>query len=131
MTQRMADAIKDKYKQCKVFYCYPDPAGKAHSTKSQFSDHDILRRAGFQIKAKNKAPSVIDSVNAVNNAMRTIKIHPKCMGIIKDLEQVCNRDSTREIDKTNKELTHFSDAFRYAIDFEMPVRKPVTKTFIS
>ena len=131
MTQRMANAIKSKYKDCKVFYCYPDPAGKAQSTKSQFSDHDILRKAGFQLKVKNKAPSIIDSVNAVNNSMKVVGIHPRCKGLIKDLEQVCNKDSTREIDKSNKELTHFSDAFRYAMDFELPVRKPITKTFIS
>jgi|5_EtaG_2_1085323.scaffolds.fasta_scaffold02339_3 hypothetical protein len=131
MTQRMASAIKEKYKNKRDFFCYPDPAGQAHSTKSQFTDHDILRRAGFYLRFKRQAPSITDSVNAVNNAMKTTKINPKCVGIIKDLEQVCNKDNTRQIDKTNKNLTHFSDAFRYAIDYEMPVRRPVTTTIIS
>ena len=88
------------------------------------SDHDILRANGFLVKAKRKAPSVIDSVNAVNNIMKNCVVASRCKEFIKDLEKTVNKDGTREIDKTDKDRTHLTDGFRYAIDIEFPVRKP-------
>jgi len=130
MTTRMAKHIKSKYSNCRRFTVYPDPAGQARKTSSKFTDHDLLRKEGFVVKVKRQAPSVTDSVNSVNNAMKTIKISSNCKNFILDLEQVTNKEGTREIDKSNKNLTHFSDAFRYYVDFEHPCRKPKTKTFL-
>ena len=123
MTERMVKTIKAKYNN-KKYICYPDPAGKARGTSSRMSDHDILRANGFLVKAKRKAPSVIDSVNAVNNIMKNCVVASRCKEIIKDLEKTVNKDGTREIDKTDKDRTHLTDGFRYAIDIEFPVRKP-------
>ena len=67
----------------------------------------------------------------MNNAFKHMIIHPKCKGLIKDLEQVVLKEGTRDIDKTNPELTHFTDAIGYAIDIEMPVRKPETKSYMA
>ena len=130
MTQRMVNHIKDLYPQCRKFICYPDPAGNQRGTNSTLTDHDILRKNGFIVKVKRKHPSITDSVNSVNNAMKECIIDPKCKNLIKDLEQVVNKEGTRAIDKSNKELTHFSDAFRYGIDYCFPVRKPETKTYL-
>ena len=95
------------------------------------SDHDILRRQGFGLRVKKKAPSVIDSVNAVNKAMDFTIVDPKCKEFIKDLEQVVLKEGTREIDKSNNALTHLTDAFRYSVDYEFPVKKPVTRTYMA
>ena len=144
MTERLAKLIKDKYPyenpnllqpKHKVdttghYICYPDPAGKSRHTSAFMSDHDILRRQGFGLRVKKKAPSVIDSVNAVNKAMEFTIVDPKCKEFIKDLEQVVLKEGTREIDKANSERTHLTDAFRYSIDYEFPVKRPVTKTYM-
>ena len=146
MTERLAKLIKEKYpyenpnllqpKRQKVdttghYICYPDPAGKNRHTSALMSDHDILRRQGFGLRVKKKAPLVVDSVNAVNKAMDFTIVDPRCKEFIKDLEQVVLKEGTREIDKSNSNLTHLSDAFRYSIDYEFPVKKPVTKTYMA
>jgi len=51
-------------------------------------------------------------------------IDPKCKTLIQDLEKVTNKQGTRDIDKSNKLLTHSSDALGYYISFEHPIIKP-------
>lgn len=146
MTERLAKLIKQKYpyenpnlipsRNVVVdttghYICYPDPAGKNRHTSAMMSDHDILRNQGFGLRVKKKAPSVTDSVNAVNKAMEHTIVDPECKEFIKDLEQVVLKEGTREIDKSNSSLTHLTDAFRYAVDYEFPVKKPVTKTYMA
>jgi phage terminase large subunit len=146
MTERLANLIKEKYpyenpnllqtKRKAVdttghYICYPDPAGKNRHTSALMSDHDILSRQGFGLRVKKKAPSVIDSVNAVNKAMDFTVVDPRAKEFIKDLEQVVLKEGTREIDKSNISLTHLTDAFRYAVDYEFPVKKPITKTYMA
>ena len=36
-----------------------------------------------------------------------------------------------KIDKSNKELTHLSDGFGYYIDYEHPIQKPITRTYMA
>ena len=62
------------------------------------SDHDILRQQGFGLRVKKKAPSITDSVNAVNKAMEFTIVDSECKEFIKDLEQVVLKEGTREID---------------------------------
>ncbi len=125
ITERMAQEIKDRYPRNK-YIAYPDPAGGSRHTSALHSDHDILRRAGFEVKVKPKAPRITDSVNAVNKLCeKNLIIDPSCKGLITDLEQTVNKQGTREIDKSNKDRTHFSDGLRYAIDFEYPIIKPL------
>ena len=125
MTERMVQEIKGKYPNNK-YIAYPDPAGGSRHTSALYTDHDILRQGGFEVKVKPKAPRVVDSVNAVNKLCeKNLIIDPRCKGLITDLEQTVNKLGTREIDKSNKERTHFSDGLRYAIDFEYPIIKPI------
>ena len=51
-------------------------------------------------------------------------IDPRCKNLINDLEKVVNKQGTREIDKSNKMLTHISDALGYAVTYEFPVNRP-------
>ena len=130
LTDRMAKEIITRYGNRK-YICYPDPSGRNRHTSALDSDHDILMQNGFDLRIKRKAPPVTDSVNSVNNAMKFTVIDPKCKGFIKDLEQTTNKNGTREIDKSNKERTHFTDGFRYSIDYEYPVRRPITRTIMA
>ena len=130
LTEQMAMAIKNKYPN-QTYYCYPDPSGKARKTSSIDTDHDILRNEGFILRYKRQAPRVIDRVNATNKLFDSCIIDPRCKNIIADFEQVVNKEGTRDIDKSNPELTHMSDAFGYFVDYEFPIKKPATKSFMA
>ena len=124
LTERMVLEIKSKYPN-KQFIAYPDPANQRH-TSALHTDHDLLRQGGFKVMVKPKAPRVIDSVNAVNKICEdNLIIDPRCKGLIADLEQTVNKEGTREIDKSDKQRTHFTDGLRYAIDFEYPIITPI------
>ena len=125
MTQRMCDEIKRKFKN-REYYAYPDATGTARHSSAQYSDIDIVRKNGIKVLVKHINPRVVNRVNAVNNNLskENILIDKSCKMLIGDLEKVTNKEGTRDIDKSNKELTHMSDAFGYGIDWEFPVIKP-------
>jgi len=120
LTERVARTIKDKYPNNR-YIVYPDPAAKARGTSARRSDHQILRDEGLEVRVARRAPLVIDRVNTMNKRFEDMVIDSKCDKLIKDFEQVVNREGTREIDKSNKELTHYSDGFGYAICKELPI----------
>ena len=125
LTETLIREIKQRYPN-KSYIAYPDPSGKNKSTSALHSDHDLLRRAGFQLRVKPAAPRIADSVNAVNKALeKNIIIDPKCKGLITDLEQVTNLPNSKKIDKSNANRTHFTDGFRYFIDYNLPIIKPI------
>lgn len=102
---------------------YPDPAGIARSTKSNFSDIDILRENGFKnIKYKTKL-SVRNCLNAANAfvAKDMLIVDSHCRNFIQDAEQCVFREGLFEIDKSNPQRTHWLDGFKNMIDYEFPV----------
>ena len=107
---------------------YPDAAGRARSTTSNRSDHQILRDHGFHIIAKKANPPVIDRLNALNRMLKDangkvrMTVDPKCIYLIKDLEQV-QRTRDGKIDKSDIKLTHMMDACSYYISYKYPVVK--------
>ena len=113
--------------------CYPDPAGKARSTTSRRSDHQILRDHGFMIRAKKSHPSHVDRLNALNRKLKDAEgkigmtIDPSCVYLIKDLEQ-CQRDKRGGLDKSQIELTHALDACSYAISYKFPILRKIGET---
>ena len=125
LTDRMCQTIKQKYPNNKYF-AYPDATGAARHSSSRFSDIDIIRRNGFTVYVKHVNPLVINRVNSMNNNLSkgNLLIDPKCKGLIRDLEQVTNKEGTRDIDKSNKELSHLSDALGYYIEYKHPTVKP-------
>ena len=124
LTETLIREIKQRYPN-KRYIAYPDPSGKSKSTSALHSDHDLLRKAGFELRVKPAAPRIADSVNAVNKALeKDVIIDPKCKGLIIDLEQVTNLPNSRNIDKSNSSRTHFTDGFRYFIDYNLPIIKP-------
>ena len=125
LTQRMCDAIRDLYPSNK-YIAYPDATGSARHSSAQYSDIDIVRANGFQVLVKHINPRVVNRVNAMNNQLskNNMIIDPSCKLLIKDLEQVCNKEGTRDIDKSNKTLSHMSDALGYGIEWEYPTLRP-------
>ena len=125
-TEEMARMIKLKYPEIKTIY--PDPAGTARSTTSHRSDFAILRQHGFAVRARRVHPSHRDRLNALNRKLKdgenniSMTIDPKCIELIKDLEQ-CTRDPKKGgIDKSDLERTHALDACSYLIEYKFPVK---------
>ena len=119
LTERMCRTIKQRYPNSQYF-AYPDATGAARHSSARFSDIDIIRRNGFMVHVRHINPLVVNRVNSMNNnlAKGNMIIDPKCKGLIRDLEQVVNKEGTRDIDKTtHKNLTHLSDALGYYVDF--------------
>lgn len=129
-TEEMAKIVGDLFGYDKRIVFYGDYSGTFRSTKSPSTDYDVIRQilpnTDFRIKPN---PSVIDRVNAVNSRLcsasgqRKLFINTeKCPELVKDLEQVVWKEGKREIDKSNIERTHSSDALGYYIDFEYSLK---------
>ena len=101
---------------------YPDPAGRARSTKGP-PDNKILQNAGFEVRVKKAAPSFRARQLNVNNLLSKglITFDPdKCQGLKTDLEGVEQDIITLEKSKDNPSLTHFSDGLDYMCDILFP-----------
>lgn len=116
------------------FTVYGDAAGRARHTNSSWSDYQIIQNAlsklnRFELRVKEANPTVKDRTNAVNSKLRAmdgrrhLTIHPSCKWLIKDLMNVQRKPGTNDLDKSNPELTHPSDALGYFIEYEYPVLK--------
>ena len=126
LTKRMCDTIKHKYPNSQ-YHIFPDATGASKHSSSRFSDIELIRRtAKFNVHVKHINPLVINRVNSVNNNLNkgNMIIDPSCKELIKDLEQVVNKEGTRDIDKSNSRLSHLSDALGYYCDFRKPTIKP-------
>jgi PBSX family phage terminase large subunit len=104
------ELIRRGYKGARVI---PDSTGRNRKT-SGMSDFDILKQAGFQIESTHN-PFVTDRINNVNRLFTNnqIIIDSKCKKLINDLEKVVWKDNKLD-QKTDKYLTHISDALGYA-----------------
>ena len=123
LTERLCQQIKQDYPN-NVYYSYPDATGRAKHSSARYSDIDILRRH-FKVRVKHINPLVVNRVNAMNKALQdNLIIDPSCQDLINDLERTVNKPNTREIDKSNKELTHLTDALGYSVEWEYPAVKP-------
>jgi len=129
LTSRMCATIKDKYPN-HSYIVYPDASGFQRHTSAMLSDIDLIKQAGFKVNVRKSNPPVTNRVNSVNKMLEgnsitpNIIIDPRCKALIQDLEKVTNKQGTRDIDKSNKLLTHMTDALGYAIEWEFPIIKP-------
>lgn len=121
-TANMIAAMKARGYTPQNSIIYPDPAGKARSTKG-LPDNTILRNAGYNVRVKLTAPSFRQRQLNVNNLLDKglIVFNPTlCKGIKKDLAAVEQNIITLEKDKKNANLTHFSDGLDYMCDILFP-----------
>jgi hypothetical protein len=95
-------------------------------TSARRTDATIKKDLGMNLIMDRRNPMVVDRVNCVNKAMESLIIDPSCKAMIKDLEQVINKEGTREIQKTgiHKDLTHISDALGYSLCKVFPLSTP-------
>jgi hypothetical protein len=105
---------------------YGDASGNAQQTTGA-SDFEMVREHFMQnstmpvhYKVPRANPAVRERVNTVNrqfiNAARVVGayVDPKCVELIKDLEQVCFKAESLTIDKErDRSRTHLSDALGY------------------
>jgi PBSX family phage terminase large subunit len=109
----------------------PDSTGHRVTTNSNRSDHEILRGMGFRVEY-NKNPARMDRYNVVNNLLEKDRliISPKCVNLIKDLEQVSFKEGSSQLDIGNdKTLTHISDALGYGCWFCFPIIRPASGVY--
>ncbi len=112
---------------------YPDPAGRARSTKGP-PDIEILKNHGFtKIKVKLVAPEFRKRQLNTNNLLEKgrVRINPNtCPGLKKDFLGVEQDQASFEKIKTNPKLTHYSDGFDYMADhiFTFSGHKPQSRS---
>ena len=112
---------------------YGDASGSARKTSASATDYQIIREQlggylNFRMQVPGSNPPVTDRVNAFNARLRAANgsirywVHPRCSGLVNDLARVSWKPGTRDIDKSNKRLTHYSDAEGYRIAHLFPMR---------
>ena len=119
---------------------YGDASGNGHSTKSSRTDYQVIQevfkhdgRYRITMRQNTANPLIRDRVNTMNNVLKSVSglrnafIHPKCTELIKDLRQVrWRRDSagnpTGDLDKSDPQRTHVSDALSYLVAQEWGLR---------
>jgi Terminase large subunit, T4likevirus-type, N-terminal len=129
-TEESCDELEKKYwRNQKQITMYPDPAGNQRQHARGETDLDILREKGFKkIKHRKRHPKVADRVNSVNRMLRAadgsirLYIDPKCVHLIKSLEQTIYKKGSRDMDK-DMGVEHSTDALGYPIELEFPIRK--------
>lgn len=104
----------------------PDSTAIKQTTNSNRSDHEILKEMGFNV-VYNRNPARMDRYNVVNNLFEKDRmvVDPKCVHLIKDLEQVTFKEGSAQLDTSmDKSLTHVSDALGYGAWFCFPIIRP-------
>jgi len=129
--------------------CYGDATGGARGTaKVEGSDWELIEkslrpvfgqprtrpgRGDFEVRIPNANPRERVRVNAMNSRLQSAdgRVHllvdpVKCPHVVMDLEGVCYRQGTSEIDKkSSPTLTHLSDALGYYVNYEFPTTEHV------
>ena len=132
-TYEMADELKHRYPNNRM-WVYPDASGQARKTSSNTSDHNILRQAGFTIKAKGVNPPVKDRIAAMNASLLSaagdvkLTIDPKCKNLLECISKQTYKEGTQVPDKNgSKDYSHFNDALGYLVHWINPIKRPVEK----
>jgi hypothetical protein len=121
-------------------YVYGDSTGDQRRTSASRTDWQIAKdffgrypeRFSAVLRVPSANPPVKDRVNCVNAKLRNhagqyrLLVHPGCKALIKDFEQVCwktdpHGNSLVELDKSDSNRTHVSDALGYLIARKFPM----------
>lgn len=117
-------------------YVYGDATGGARKTSAvEGSDWDLVKRylpmnLTFRVPKANPLEKV--RVNATTSRIcsssnnRHFMVSPRCIHVIEDFEGV-TVNAAGEIDKTQKNLTHISDAIGYYFAVEFPLHQQETE----
>ncbi len=120
---------------------YGDPAGNQRRSSADRTDWHIVRDSfarwpelPMEYMVASSAPSVKGRVNAMNAMLcnaygeRRLLVDPKCSELIADLEQVSWKtdsagNSIAELDKSNLNRSHSSDALGYPVEKEFGLKQ--------
>lgn len=124
-TEQMCEMLREKYSTNQIII-YPDASGAGRNTATTKTDIEILKQAGFTVKAKKSNPMVDDRVknmnrmfcNGKNEIGYLINTH-KCTEYTEALERM-PYDSNGKPDKTSG-FDHITDAAGYFIYWEYPL----------
>jgi hypothetical protein len=124
LTERMCKIIKEKYPTSSL-RAFPDSTGRSKSTNASISDIQIIERNGIPVYARSSNPFVRDRLNAANAKFGNLSITvdtKQCPDLTEDLEQT-ERDKYGDIDKSDAERSHSSDAATYPVAYLYPLRR--------
>ena len=130
-TEEMAAELRSRYPSRRIIVC-PDPSGKARKTSAPVgqTDFTILQRAGFEVRAPDAAPLVVDRVNNAQamyraGERRRVRIHPRAQPLITALSNLTYKEGTSQPDKKSG-FDHICDAFDYLLwqEFNVLERRP-------
>lgn len=125
-TKKMGEALIARGYTPDITTIYPDPAGRARSTKGA-PDHEILRQMHFNVVSRLSAPRMRERQLNMNNKLEKawIKYNPdKMPKLRKDLLSVEQDPITLEKVKSDPRLTHASDGLDYLVDVLSPFNRP-------
>ena len=123
-----------KHKSFSEINVFGDSAGRSESIYTSDSGYRIMQRVlqplGVPVykRVPKKAPDIIDSVLATNDALSDINgqvhwlIHPRCKKLIHDLREVMPDEYGKPDKDADFTLTHASDAERYRVHRIRPLR---------
>ena len=121
-TDEVCQMLKERFPDRRLI-AYPDPTGSARKTSAAGrTDHDIIRRYGFQCISPRAPWAVKDKINATNWMIRTadnhrkLFIHPRCKHTIKALKNVTYKEGADDyvIDKSAG-IEHWTDGLGYLV----------------
>lgn len=124
-TEAMCQILKQKYPNNKILI-YPDASGGNRSTNSTKTDLEILKQAGFNVKARSQNPLVSDRVKNMNRMFFNGEAKTgylvnviKCPEYVEALERMAY-DKNGVPDKSSG-FDHITDAAGYFIYYEYPL----------
>lgn len=127
-TPRLIEVLQERYQGHKITV-YPDASGGSRKTvNASTSDIELLRKAGFSIRADKTNPPVKNRILAVNTAFAKQCYwvnDAKCKTYAEALEQQ-SYDKNGEPDKSAG-FDHHPDAGGYFVNQRMPVIKPTMR----
>jgi len=119
-TEEMASELRRRHPNRRIIV-YPDPSGKARKTSAPVgqTDFTILENAGFEVRAPNAAPPVVDRVNNsqamyLTEGRRKVRISPNARPLITALANLVYKEGTSIRDKGSG-FDHLPDALDYLL----------------
>ena len=123
-TEQLGKALREKYPR-RAMLAYPDPTGSSRKTSAAdatVTDHSLLEKAGIRVYERRSPYAVRDKLQALNwlicdaNGRRRLKVHPRCVALIRDLRFCVFKPGTDTVDKTSDPArTHASDGLGYCV----------------
>lgn len=127
-TDQLCERLKREFPNRRIIVC-PDASGSQRNSATEDTNHSIIRKHGFIIRAPKKNPSVESRVQSVNmlleNALgeRRLFIDPKCEKCIESL-RFQQKDGSDRPDKKGG-YDHMADAIGYLVMQTFPYQRAV------